>query len=372
MYTQLVWYFAPATTRHKYLIDAKIAELNIRPSKTSVGDASAKSQATIAEIKRRFKSLFTNPNFVHQQHSAPWRTLLAQSRIVAVRTIDPEQYTNDQRALDPDRLAQLANQIHGRYQKLGVPKAWVRLGVIKLHSKDEGQGIVGKLPLRQSTQQIAGDRTWCTIELSPQPQSEYKLGYFRYIQGDFELYEGLHQHLCKYIESKNGNILYSPEMVIYRDQHYLLYPEVVCGMRHTDSAGHVRAHLNTLARLELAEECANRDLADAQRALAEDTRISDAGLAEDGITRYIADGFVDEVNDCTYQVLKITDKNYSESYRASVFGAALNSCGVAKVGGKYVVFKVVMIHNEAETLEHAKFVYHFGRELAKALYAKRG
>ena len=102
-----------------------------------------------------------------------------------------------------------------------------------------------------------------------------------------------------------------------------------------------------------------------------DVQISDVGLAEDGITKYIADGFVDDANGCVYQVLKITDEKYPEAYRAGVFGVGLNKCGVTKIGDKYVVFKVVMIHNESTALAHEKFARVFGKRLADSLYTRR-
>jgi hypothetical protein len=376
VYIQIANYVLQPSSRRTYLIDTKIAELNIRPSKSASGNNEVKLQSTIEEVKRRFASLMTDGRFVNKQHSELWYKLLSQVRIVAIRTIDPDQYSIDPKTFDKARLAQVAKQIHTQYQALGIPKTWVRLGVIKLHSKTEGKEIVGTIPLSRSTEQAANGRPWCTVELSPKPQEKYTLAYFKCTQGDRELYEMLHQHLRRYIESRGGSVLYSPQVITYRDQHYMLYPEVVCDMRYTDSAGYVDAHLNILAALELVQECVKQDLVSAQRTLAEDENVSSAGLEESGITMYmIGDQFVDQVNNCTYHSLRIHDTKYHELYRARVFGTSLNSCGAVEIDGKYVVFKVVMIQDALGLNKdsiHLKFVRGFGELLSKALYTKRG
>lgn len=341
-YVSVANYFFPPTIQSKLLLDTKLAALRVMPSKAMHGDTLAKQWAVVGELKGR---LFKYLSKIHPSHTKYWQELMAQKRVVVAQEVDVQSYLSQD--FDQGEVERVAEEVYSQFvqfQASGNPKVWVSLGIVQLHSKNEEQDMRAKIRGRLSTKDVADGRSYCKIELSPTCDKEYKIGYFAFVEGDEDLYGQMGQYLRKQIQAKEGSVMYGPQMILYRDKCYMLYPEVVCDLRHKDKSGYTMAHLRKLARHRLAKNCALQAARQAQREM------------ESMAT----------VPKHKQYTVAFTDNHYSREFRAAVFGTKTGACNYLFEGGKYVVFRVVRTYNSGAR-ESQKIVPYLAQLIMEAL-----
>ena len=237
--TQIIFFALPQTTATN-ILDKKIDELKLEAPVDFVGSSGMKSQYVRNEmravIRNGFKRVLMDSN-----HIDPFIDVLNQTRHVLIYDI-PLENLNTGSITEEELNARIEAKYH-LYRNASRDCIGVKLGIIRINNIQESDKILKTL--RLSTQDAAGESTYCILH--------YSGDYHQFFDGDLEMHNELNAKIAQWTSKQDT--LYTPELVKYKNNSYILYPEKCYDLRvKTDSSlEHIRGACMKDVSIELAQ-----------------------------------------------------------------------------------------------------------------------